>query len=583
MTGIKWSRSGRCALSAAAVLSMAAQCVADVESAVPSVPTFAKDVAPILYKNCVRCHREGGVAGSVPFDTYEHVIPKLQEIRQKVSTGAMPPWPVDSNRSLPFRNDPRLDRREIDAVIAWIDGGARFGNAAELPPEPDFTKGWLHPDGRPPDAVISLPRFALSTNGTVPYLARLIKVPYVEDKWISALEVRAGNPRVLHHMGITEVVLPNDMTPEQLGAMDQLAATIGAPSGSLQIQQPIVIDPGRPDAYDMLGIYTPGTTFEAYGNGNGKLLKGGKNVYLNFNIHYTTTGKEESDASQMALWFDSAPPDHVLIRAPSAVDAIMANGRELLVDDPGTKAEGTHYALPPIPSNDASYELIGMTAYTKPITIHQLQPHAHVRATGFRYSVVYPDGTEVSMLSVPHYDYHFQLAYTLSTPLVLPAGSKLVVAAHYDNSLGNRQLQHLGKNDAARRCGPENVAFFRAQNQSWDEMFSPFIQYSVGRDETPRPLIKAVGCLVPTRREWTLQRGSAPIAAVGQGTSAAELKTDLQIGLGKSRYRLLGVDMFAPSGLAGTKVAVRGVLIADVAGVGRINVTSMQGSTIKCP
>ena len=47
----------------------------------------------------------------------------------------------------------------------------------------------------------------------------------------------------------------------------------------------------------MLGVYTPGTTFEMYGDGTAKLLKGGKNLYLNFNIHYQTTGKPEKDRS----------------------------------------------------------------------------------------------------------------------------------------------------------------------------------------------------------------------------------------------------------------------------------------------
>ena len=93
-------------------------------------------------------------------------------------------------------------------------------------------------------------------------------------------------------MGITEIALPDGMTPEMLDVMDTLAGQVGALSFKLQIQQPGVADPANPGAFDMLGVYTPGTTFETYGEGNGKLLKGGKNVYLDFNIHYTTTGRE---------------------------------------------------------------------------------------------------------------------------------------------------------------------------------------------------------------------------------------------------------------------------------------------------
>ena len=78
--------------------------------------------------------------------------------------------------------------------------------------------------------------------------------------------------------------------------------------------------------------------------------------------------------------------------------------------------------------------MIGITAYTEPVTIYQFQPHAHLRGKDFKYAVVYPDGREETVLSVPKYDFHWQLAYELETPLKLPAGSKLVVTAHYDNS-----------------------------------------------------------------------------------------------------------------------------------------------------
>ena len=82
-------------------------------------------------------------------------------------------------------------------------------------------------------------------------------------------------------------------------------------------------------------------------------------------------------------------------------------------------------AIPPIPPNANNYEVVGVTAYTDPVTIYQLQPHAHLRGKDFKYSVVYPDGREVSVLSVPKYDFHWQLAYDLDKPLELPAGSKL--------------------------------------------------------------------------------------------------------------------------------------------------------------
>jgi hypothetical protein len=569
-------------LAAALAASIRVGGAAPIE--VGATPTFTKDVAPILFANCVRCHREGGSASSIPLESYEAALRKSKELRDMVSRREMPPWPADSAHSLKFSNDPRLSQADIDTLVGWVDGGSPRGNDADLVAPPHFNGGWLNPSGRAPDAVVTLPKYTVAANGTIPYIQRLIKVPYKDDRWIAALQVRAGNPLLLHHMGITEVELPKGMTPETMDAFDAVARQIGAPSGQLQIQTPAVTDSADPGAYDMLAVYTPGTTFETYGEGNGKLLKGGGNYYLNFNIHYTTTGKPETDLTQLALWLQPSPPRHVLYRLPSAVNSIIANGRELLSDDPGTKAEGTAYALPPITVNQEHYELIGVSAYQRAITLYQLQPHAHVRATDFSYVAVYPDGRELSVLSVPHYSYHFQLAYELAAPLNLPAGSKMIVTAHYDNSPRNEHLQHLGSNEAARKCGPENVAFFAAQNQSWDEMFSPLMQYSVDAEsQRSLPLVSAVGCLVKDRAGgWILSHGSRALATREQGTSRTELDTTSRRMLGSERYQLIGVDVFTPTNVGNARVAVKGVLISTPGGR-RINVTSLQSLAADCP
>jgi mono/diheme cytochrome c family protein len=574
-------------------------------------PTFSKDVAPILFKNCANCHRAGGMASTVSLLTFDTAKSRADAIKEKVLKREMPPWPADPERSVKFRNDARLSRQDIDTLVAWVDSGMAKGNDADVPPMPPFAKGWLHPQGRAPDAVIALPEFAVQATGEVPYIQQLIKVPYSEDKWIVAMQMRADNRALLHHMGITEVKLPDGIRPEDLNAFAAVARQFGFPNGALETTQVAVADPANPEAYDMLGVYTPGTTFETYGDGSARLLKGGKNLYINFNIHYTTTGKPEKDRSQLALWFQPTPPKHQLFRAPAAVKTILANGRELLTDDPGTKAEGTDVAIPPIPAYAENYELTGMTAYTEPVTIYQFQPHAHVRAKDFKYAVVYPDGHEETVLTVPKYDFHWQLAYELETPLNLPAGSKLIVTAHYDNSLKNEHLRRKGADDAARNCGPDKIAYFRKQNQSWDEMFSPLVQYSIDNPELTKPaknvqspraasknpsairlkkpgyrsaleIVEVIGCLGQSESTtWMLTHASDPVATKTQSTSLAAIAATAAKPFGNQRYQLLGANVFNPQGNAGKKVAVKGVLIKDANGT-RLNVTSLQTAAASC-
>jgi len=158
---------------------------------------------------------------------------------------------------------------------------------------------------------------------------------------------------------------------------------------------------------------------------------------------------------------------------------------------------------------------------------------------------------------VPKYDFHWQLAYELETPLKLPAGSKLVVTAHYDNSLKNDHLLHHQGHDAhdpAHNPSPEEEVHFLGMNQSWDEMFTPFIQYTIDSQDLTKPtrtarpqywqneksnagqqeeqrgrnvldIDEVVGCLEQSpSRTWMLTSSGDPTVSKTQATSLVDLK-----------------------------------------------------------
>jgi hypothetical protein len=557
-------------------------------AAVGSVPTYTKDVAPILLRHCAACHADGDDPARVALLSYARAVAAASSIREQVAARTMPPWSADPAHSLKFRNDAQLSDAELGTLLAWIDGGTPEGDAADLPAMSAQPPSWQSPLQRPPDAIVALPELRVAASGEIPYIQQLIKVPAMQDQWIAAMQLRAGNRRLLHHMAITEVRLPEGMGPKEIAQFAAVARSLGIPEGAVADVTPAVVDVANANAYDMLGVYTPGSTLEVFAEDSGKLLKAGKNYYLNFNIHYSATGKPESDRSQLALWFRPTPPRQQLFRAPVAINAIIANGSELLTDAPGTKAEGTQVAIPPIAPYARSYELIGMSAFTQAVTIFQLQPHAHMRAHDFRYGLVYPDGHELTLLTVPAYDFHWQLAYELEQPLEAPAGSKLIVTAHYDNSQENYR-QRIAADDPGRNCGPENLVYFRRQNQTWDEMFSPLAQYAVDAAAAdtsmrrPRPLqtVQVVGCLVPGRaNDWQLRRAGKPAATESQASSSTELQDARALPLGTGNYALLGTGPFDARSRRGHKVAVKGVLIEEG---NRINVTSLQTIGTRCP
>ena len=564
-------------LGAVSALAFAAQ----ENAADKTVPTFTKDVAPLLLKNCIRCHGWAGIASRVPLTSYEAARSQAALIKQKVLKLEMPPWPADPAKSVKFRNDARLSQKEIETIVAWVDGGTPKGAEADLPPMPKAENGaWMHPEGLKPDLVISLPGDVhLPAEGQLPYMRLLVKLPFSDDRWVAASQTRPSNPAVVHHMALTEMALPDGMSPSNVGQLALVAQQMGI-ANTLVEPTPAVTTQLLPDQSDMLGIYTPGSALEMYREGTAKLLKGGKNMYLDFNVHYETSGKPESDRSMIAFWFQPGPPEHQLFRVNGAGETILANGKELLTDDPGIKAEGTHVVIPPIPPFAENYELVGITGYPEPVTIYQFQPHAHHRGKDFTYTVVYPDGREKTLLSVPKYDHRWQIAYEPETPVKLPAGSKLVVTAHYDNSKRNMH-----------NPSPDKDVYFRDQNQSWDEMFTPFIQFSIDNQEpTKLPVTKkgaleigeVVGCLGPTSGgTWVLSNASEPAKSETQATTSAALKAAEERPLGSQQYRLLGLSAFNPSRHKGEKVAVKGILLQDSNDL-RINVTSLQMIIAKC-
>src|SRR5690242_3431136 len=75
-----------------------------------ATPTFSKDVAPILYKNCATCHRPGDIA-PMSLLSYQEVRPWAKAIREQVATGQMPPWHATQTHST-FLNDRRLSDQE---------------------------------------------------------------------------------------------------------------------------------------------------------------------------------------------------------------------------------------------------------------------------------------------------------------------------------------------------------------------------------------------------------------------------------------------------------------------------------------
>src|SRR5436190_8966642 len=107
-------------------------------AAAPTVPTFNKDVAPILYKNCATCHRPGEVA---PFSLLSYSDAKrwAPMIAQVTTKRIMPPWKPEPGFG-EFNDVRALSAEQIATLDAWAKAGAPEGNAKDKPEPPKFTE-----------------------------------------------------------------------------------------------------------------------------------------------------------------------------------------------------------------------------------------------------------------------------------------------------------------------------------------------------------------------------------------------------------------------------------------------------------
>ena len=431
-----------------------------------AVPTFTKDVAPIVFKHCAQCHRPGEVA-PMSLLSYNDVRPWARAIKSKVTSREMPPWGADPAESLKMRNDPSLSQAQIDTIAAWVDGGAPKGDDAELPAAPTFASGWTH--GSEPDYVMEMPvEFEIPAEGELGVQMFYSPVPFKEDRFAEVLELRPGNRGVVHHAGIFVVDIPEG-TQIVNGRLLGPDGKVISDRGSTGL--PRTEGMGLPGSSKLLS-WVPGRGVDSHRPTVGKRIPAGK--YINWQVHYNPTGKLEKDRTRLGIWFNKQPVTHeVLIRQAGdplatqkgGLSLYRAEGKEVeyVYDESSTRRRGSTPNIPPYVEN---WELIGITPVTEPITLYAMSPHMHLRGKSLKWVITYPDGREQVILNVPRFDFNWQFNYELEQPLRLPAGSKITGIGVYDNSPKNRW------NPAP------NLPVYWSE-QSWDEMYQAFTEYSV--------------------------------------------------------------------------------------------------------
>ena len=366
--------------------------------------SYLQDIVPILERRCLACHTEGGIA---PFAMSNHQIVQgwSPMIREVLYTKRMPPGQIDNDYVREFKEVSHITVDETRTLVQWIDEGARFDGGDDPLPglQPELVK-WAYGE---PDLVLPIPPQQIPATGVLDFYNLNVPLPIEEDIWVRAVEFEAGDPTVLHH------ILAFAYGPDGVSEFEILNQGVG------------------------LGAYAPGNEINTYPEGTGFPLKAGGGLLLQ--MHYTTSGRETVDASEIALYlWDEEPEQAVISGSVSELDIEIA---------PFSRQEMT-----------------ATKTFREDVYLSMLGPHMHYRGYDARFNLIYPDGGSEEILNVPNYQFNWQKIYDFNEPLFVPAGSQLEFIGTFDNTETNP-------------FNPDASQTLHWGEQTWQEMFFGFYRY----------------------------------------------------------------------------------------------------------
>ncbi len=353
-------------------------------------PTWSNGVGELVHAECAGCHRPQG-PGPFSLLRYEGAARRAEDLAEMVSARTMPPWLPSPDG--PHMADPRLlTPEQIDLIVAWAAAGAPEGNPNKAPVPPVWPSGWAL--GEPDLVVSSGDVFQVPAEGGEIFRNLVLPANVDRPRWVRAIELRPGNPQVVHHATIrvdrTSASRLADARDTLPGFDDMFSRTEARPPGGF-----------------FLG-WTPGRLATPYSNGMAWSLEPGADLVVQ--LHLRPTGDPAEASVELGLYFtDVAPTEMPLI--------VRLGGQEM-----------------DIPAGEAEYEVLDELVLPVSVSALGVYPHAHYLGREMDAWGVTPEGDSIPLLDIPRWDFNWQDAYRYAAGIRLPAGTVLKMRYTFDNS-----------------------------------------------------------------------------------------------------------------------------------------------------
>lgn len=387
-------------------------------------PTFAEDIAPIIYENCTSCHRPGEI-GPMPFTNYSQVKAYANMIKYVTEIRYMPPWSPDPEYSH-FLDERVLTEAQIELIGDWVDAGSPRGDANAEPDAPTFPEGSVL--GTPDTSIAMSQAFPHQGNNQDQYQVFVLPTNYATDKDIAAIEFRPGNRKVAHH-----ALFALD-TSGYAQFLDQQDPRYGYESfGGFGLE-----------AADLnFGGWVPGVTPRFFPPGIGKKLYAGSDILLQ--MHYGPSAVAETDSSFINLFFSPEPVNRYLQTA-TVSPGELTNGPFII---PANSKPRFHAEI----FSPFDVSLVSIT------------PHMHLLGKSWEIFAVSLGGDTLPIIRIEDWDFNWQGIFSFPSLKKVPAGSTVHFYAEYDNTADNP----FNPNDP-----PQFVTWGEGTQ---DEMFITFVNF----------------------------------------------------------------------------------------------------------
>jgi hypothetical protein len=381
--------------------------------------TYHRDVRPLLEQHCIRnCHEPGTVA-PFSFQNYDEVYALREVVANAVEARTMPPW-LAADGCSDYVGDRSLSDEEIDAIVAWADGGGPEGRPDEymapgMPDRPGLSRV---------DVQVKLPEPYLPRKMPDDYRCFIADWPETETTYVTGVRATPGNYSTVHH------VITYAIDPDRVAEYEALDAAEDGPGYTCF---------GGPGASSTdwaagrwIGAWAPGGEGYDFPAGTGLRMEPGSKVIIQ--VHYN------------ALAADGLP-DQTTVEY-RVDDTVEKEAHMMLWANPNWL-----YGEMPIPANAQStvhsfeYDptkvmdvLTTVIPADVAFEIHNVAHHMHKRGRRAYQAIMRADGSEQCLVDMENYDFDWQSGYRFERPVRFDPGDQLHMECEWDNTGTDKEV-----------------------------------------------------------------------------------------------------------------------------------------------